>query len=184
MPANPSFRKLSLAFSLILTLNVYAQDVPISAQTSKAISQALKVNIRELAFMTGTWTQKHEWGDMEEFWGPPMGDNMICSYRCVKDGKVLFYEFIVIEQSDSVPVMRLRHFKPGNIGWEEKDKPIAYPLVALDHKKATFESPSKTLRMTYSRINHEKMDILLEEKNKQGELETTVFNYTLRSAGD
>ncbi|MHA4812545.1 DUF6265 family protein [Flavitalea flava] len=64
---------------------------------------------------------------MEEFWGPPIGNNMICSYRCVKDGKVVFYEFVVIEQKDtlseSVPVMILRHFKPGSISWEDKDKP-------------------------------------------------------------
>ncbi len=49
--------------------------------------------ITGLAFMSGTWQQKHVRGDMEEFWGPPMGNNMICSYRCVKDGKAVFYEF-------------------------------------------------------------------------------------------
>ncbi len=90
---------------------------------SKSHSQTFKAKLQDLSFMSGTWYQHHEWGDMEEFWGKPMGDCMICSYRCVKDGKVLFYEFIVIEQSDSVPVMKLRHFKPGNIGWEEKNNP-------------------------------------------------------------
>src|ERR1700748_342355 len=101
-------------------------------------AQTLKADIKDLSFIAGTWGQRHEWGDMEEFWGPPMGNNMICSYRCVKDGKVLFYEFVVIEQVDSSPVMILRHFKTGNIAWEEKDKPEYYPLVALSYNTAVF----------------------------------------------
>jgi hypothetical protein len=134
------------------------------------LAQTFKADIKNLSFMTGTWGQHHEWGDMEEFWGPPMGNNMICSYRCVKDGKVLFYEFVVIEQSDSVPVMILRHFKPGSIAWEEKDKPERYPLVLLDLDKAVFASP--TVRLTYRRVDQGHMDILLEEKK-----DTSIFHY-------
>ncbi|HEV3326929.1 MAG TPA: DUF6265 family protein [Puia sp.] len=133
-------------------------------------AQTFKADIKGLSFMTGTWGQHHEWGDMEEFWGPPMGNNMICSYRCVKDGKVLFYEFVVIEQSDSVPVMILRHFKPGSIAWEEKDKPERYPLVSLDRDNAVFASP--TVRLTYRRVDPGHMDIVLEEKK-----DTSIFHY-------
>ena len=133
-------------------------------------AQTFKADIKDLSFMTGTWGQHHEWGDMEEFWGPPMGNNMICSYRCVKAGKVLFYEFVVIEQSDSVPVMILRHFRPGNIAREEKDKPERYPLVSLEQNKAVFASP--TVRLTYLKVDPGHMDILLEEKK-----DTTLFHY-------
>jgi hypothetical protein len=133
-------------------------------------AQTFKADIKDLSFMTGTWGQHHEWGDMEEFWGPPMGNNMICSYRCVKAGKVLFYEFVVVEQSDSVPVMILRHFKPGSIAKEEKDKPEQYPLVSVDRDKAVFASPN--VRLTYHRVDPAHMDILLEEKK-----DTTVFHY-------
>ena len=133
-------------------------------------AQTLKADIKDLSFMAGIWSQHHEWGDMEEFWGPPMGNNMVCSYRCVKDGKVLFYEFVVIEQMDSIPVMILRHFKPGNIGREEKDKPEHYPLVELDRHKAVFASTG--VRLTYHRVDQDHMDILLEEKN-----DTSTFHY-------
>jgi Domain of unknown function (DUF6265) len=133
-------------------------------------AQTFKAEIKDLSFMTGTWGQHHEWGDMEEFWGQPMGNNMICSYRCVKAGKVIFYEFVVIEQSDSVPVMILRHFKPGSIAREEKDKPEQYPLVLLGRDKAVFASPN--VRLTYHRVDPDHMDILLEEKR-----DTTVFHY-------
>lgn len=130
--------------------------------------------------MAGTWTLKHKWGDMEEFWGPPMGNNMVSSYRCVKDGKVVFYEFVVIEQTNGLPVMKMRHFNPGNIGWEEKDKALNYKLISLTKNKAVFESPDKTLKLIYERLNHTKMNVILDEKDKNGIWQKEVFAYTLK----
>ena len=130
--------------------------------------------------MAGTWTLKHKWGDMEEFWGPPMGNNMVSSYRCVKDGKVVFYEFVVIEQTNGLPIMKMRHFNPGNIGWEEKDKPLSYKLISLTKNKAVFESPEKTLKLIYERLNHVKMNVILDEKDKNGIWQKEVFAYTLK----
>ena len=78
--------------------------------------------------MTGNWKTTSDWGDMDEVWSSPRGNCMMCTFRCVKDGKIVFYEFIVIEQNpnDSVPVLKLRHFNPGSIGREEKDNPYLY----------------------------------------------------------
>src|SRR5690349_4546332 len=101
-------------------------------------SQAPIRSISDLSFMAGKWVTKGQWGDMEENWSAPMGNSMMCSYRCVKDGKSVFYEFIVIEQQATGPVMKLRHFSPGNIAWEEKDKPYDYPLIYLDENVARF----------------------------------------------
>ena len=94
-----------------------------------AFSQQQKFKITDLEFMAGNWKTASDWGDMDEIWSSPMGNCMMCTFRCVKDGKVVFYEFIVIEQNenDSVPVLKLRHFNPGSIGWEDKDKPYLYP---------------------------------------------------------
>ncbi len=113
--------------------------------------QLKKANVAELSFMKGHWELKHAWGDMEEIWSAPMGDNLMCTFRCVDSGKVVFYEFIVVEQTDSVPVMRLRHFNPGSIGWEDKDKPGNYPLVSLTKNKAVFERTDKASRLVYHR---------------------------------
>lgn len=140
----------------------------------------LKVNISQLEFMAGKWTGSMEWGDMEEFWGAPMGNNMICSFRCVKDGKVVFYEFIVIEQQGDIPVMKLRHFSPGSVGWEEKDKPLEYPLVKLEGKSAVFESADKKTRLLYERVTATTLKAVLEREEK-GKWQTDAFEYTLSS---
>ena len=128
--------------------------------------------------MAGKWTTKGEWGDMEENWSQPLGNCMMCSYRCIKDGKVVFYEFIVIEQQDSGPVMKLRHFSPGSIGWEEKDKPYEYPLIYLDENVARFERPDKKTSLTFQRVDPSKLKVILERQDKEGKWVQDEFNYS------
>lgn len=136
-------------------------------------------DIKDLAFLAGRWTTTTEWGDMEEHWSKPMGNSMMCSYRCVKDGKVVFYEFIVIEQGPSGPVMKLRHFSPGNIAWEEKDKPYEYPLMFLDADRARFERPDKKTALTFYRPSHNKLEVVLDRQDKDGKWIQDEFHYTL-----
>jgi hypothetical protein len=143
-------------------------------------AQLKKADIKDLGFITGQWTLQHEWGDMEETWSAPMGNNMMCSYRCVKDGKVIFYEFIVVEQTDSVPVMHLRHFGPGSVAWEDKEAPGLYPLVHLQQGLAQFKKQDGAAVLTFTRQSPQKLQVVLDSKNKQGEWEKVAFNYTLK----
>ena len=144
-----------------------------------SVAQVPPKNIKDLAFMAGKWTTHSAWGDMEENWSEPMGNNMMCSYRCVKDGKVIFYEFIVIEQPESGPVMMLRYFSPGNIGWEEKDKPYKYPLMFLEPNKARFERPDKKTALTFHRTGSNNMNVILERQDDEGRWVEDVFDYRL-----
>lgn len=138
-----------------------------------------KAELSQLNFISGKWTGTMAWGDMEEYWSEAMGDNMVCAFRCVKDGKVMFYEFIVIEQSDTgVPVMKLRHFNRDNIAWEEKDKPYEYPLVKLEKNKAVFEAPDKKTRLIYERLSENQLKAMLE-REKDGKWEVDEFLYQL-----
>lgn len=143
------------------------------------VSAQTKADLTQLNFMSGKWTGSMAWGDMEEYWSEAMGDNMVCAFRCVKDGKTIFYEFIVIEQSEhGVPVMKLRHFSRGNIAWEEKDKPYEYPLAKLEQNKAVFEAVDKKTRLIYERVNANQLRALLE-REKNGKWEVDEFLYQL-----
>jgi hypothetical protein len=126
--------------------------------TTAGYTQNIKASVKDLAFMAGTWTLKHQWGDMEEFWGPPMGDNMV----------------------SGSPVMKMRHFNPGNIGWEEKDKPLMYKRIALTKTKVVFESTDKNLKLSYERLNSSKMNVVLDEKDKKGVWKKEMFKYTIK----
>jgi hypothetical protein len=139
----------------------------------------IRTKLHELNFISGKWVGQMTWGDLEEYWSEAMGDNMVCAFRCVKNGKVVFYEFIVIEQTEGgVPVMKLRHFNRGNIAWEEKDKPFEYPLVKLVKSKAVFEAPDKRTRLTYERVDTHQLRAVLE-REKDGQWEVDEFLYRL-----
>ena len=153
-----------LIFCFLLSISTYAQ---------------VKADLTQLGFMAGKGEGKMEWGQLEEYWSEPLADNMFCAFRCVQNNKALFYEFILIEQTSiGVPTMKLRHFNPGNIGWEEKDKPHEYPLVELKGKRAVFESADKQTRLIYERQSETKLLAILE-RIKDGKKEVDEFIYTL-----
>lgn len=144
----------------------------------------IKANINDLHFIAGQWSVQHQWGDMEEAWSAPMGNNMMGSYRCVKDGKVIFYEFMVIEQKDGVPVLYLRHFGPGSMAWEEKDAPGKYPLTLLEKDKAKFKKEDASTELTFTRQSPTQLQVVLHSKNKEGVTERVEFNYRLKEKRD
>jgi hypothetical protein len=167
-----------MRFVLILVGCMFSCQA-LSAQDSLSAGRSAKFNIADLSFISGKWTGTMEWGDMEENWSTPMGNCMMCVYRCVKNGKVVFYEFIVIEQNeDSIPVMKLRHFSPGSVGWEDKNNPYEYPLVSIESNKARFERPDKQTSMVYQRVSKNKLRVTLE-RQENGKWKIDVFNYTL-----
>jgi hypothetical protein len=142
------------------------------------LSAQVKADLAQLNFMAGNWRGSMEWGELEEIWSEARGDNMMCVFRCVKDDKALFYEFVIIEQSDSgTPIMKLRHFDRGNIAWEEKDKPFEYPLTILKNNRAVFESKDRKTRLIYELQSKNKLLAVLEHE-KDGKLETDTFLYT------
>jgi len=147
--------------------------------STESFAQSIKANINQLNFLTGTWVQKTKLGEMEEIWGKPIGDNMASTFRYVKDGKVKFYEFVVIEQTDSVPVMKIRHFNRGSIGWEDKENPLLMPLTKLTNNEVEFISLSGIVRLTYKRVDPNNMQVILNEKDKQGMWNKETFNYVL-----
>jgi len=138
----------------------------------------LKASVNDLAFMSGTWAQKSGWGDLEEYWSAPQGDSMVSSFRCVQDGKAVFYEFMVIEQDADIPVMKMRHFNRGSIAWETKDAPILFPLTSISSNKATFYSKEKDVKLTYQLQSSNSLVVILEEKDDKGKLKKDVFNFS------
>ena len=48
------------------------------------------------------------------------------------DGTPFFYELTVLEPREDTVVLRIKHFHPGLIGWEEKDRCVTFGLVAVE----------------------------------------------------
>jgi Domain of unknown function (DUF6265) len=92
----------------------------------------------DLVWLTGSWQGRVGDDVVEEHWSSLRGNTLMAMFRWVRDGLVLFYEIEVIEQEGELVFLRIKHFDPKLIGWEEKDAPHEFVLVELDDEGAVF----------------------------------------------
>lgn len=111
-----------------------------SANTLKRNPEAAPVaaKIGDVAWLTGYWKGDGLGGISEELWMPPMADRMYGTYTLVKDDAVVFTETMLLVESEGSLVLRVKHFDPAFIGWEEKDGYVSFPLVKLADNEAYF----------------------------------------------
>ncbi len=76
---------------------------------------------------------------------------MIGSFRIVHGGKPVFYEFWVVEVENQRPVLKLKHFNPDFIGWEEKNASTKMPLASVSDKDAVFAEADGSVSLHYQR---------------------------------
>lgn len=157
---------LSLLLVAGLSVSVYAQ--PSDSRT-----------LEDVAWIAGYWIGGTDDNPMEEIWTAPLGDNMMGMFREVDEGKSVFYEFMLIQQTDAGPALLLKHFNPGLIGWEDKDVAQRYPLAALKGRRAVFEHANRMTRLVYERFTEDSLTVTLE-KVREGKETKQVFGYLLR----
>jgi len=139
----------------------------------KAPPAALATRLEELAWFEGHW--RDESGGMlsEEIWTAPSGDSLMGMWRLSTDGKVRVFELLAIKAEDGKLLLRLRHFDPKLVAREEKDKPLAWPLVRSGPREAVFEGPEAsgkgTVRLTYRRPDDDTLVAILDKGGKAQE---------------
>ena len=123
------------------------------------------VTLADLSFITGLWRADWNGGEGEEHWSAASGDSMIGTFRFVKDGKGRFYELMLIEQMPDGPVLSLKHFNAGLIGWEDKAQVYSFHLVDFGKNVAVFALENKSARLTYRAYPTGELSVLLEHPN-------------------
>ncbi len=108
-------------------------------------------SLSDIGFIAGHWKATAEGNPMEAVWSAPDGDNMVGFIRMMKDGKATLYELFAFEQTEQGLVALVKHFKPGLIGLEEKDKPDRYTFLEAGKGRAIFEKQGETLRVLYEK---------------------------------
>jgi hypothetical protein len=92
----------------------------------------------DLGWLTGTWLGRNGDDAVEEHWSPLGGNTLVGMFRWVSAGRVRFYELLAIEQDGDLVRLRIKHFDPGLIGWEERDRAHEFLLVQLEGREAVF----------------------------------------------
>lgn len=86
-----------------------------------AAAPARAQSIDDAAWLAGRWVGEGFGGQMEEAWAPPIGGQMVGHFRYWRGGDVQFYEIMMIDVTEAGVRMRVKHFNPDFVGWEERD---------------------------------------------------------------
>lgn len=122
-------------------------SVPTHINNSGFISKNGKVfNIEDYKWLVGSWKGDGFGGTSEETWSVPANGTMMGMYRHIKDGKVVFYEFLLLDETG----IKLKHFHPDLKGWEEKNDMTSFEMinfspVKIEMKGLIFEKKSDDL---------------------------------------
>jgi hypothetical protein len=140
---------------------------------SSAPQPAPTNRLEELAWLEGHWRDDSGGSLSEEIWTAPSGDSVMGMWRWAQDGKVRIFELLAIKAEEGKLVLRFRHFDPKFVAREEKDRPLAWPIVRSGPREAVFEGPEAsgqgTARLTYRRPDEDTLVVILEKGGKPQE---------------
>lgn len=106
----------------------------------------------DIAFIEGHWKATMPDGQIiEGTWLAPEGDNILGFMRMMRSGKADLYEILAYEKSEKGLVSLVKHFKPGLIGLEEKEKQDRYVFVEASKDRAIFQKEGESLRILYEK---------------------------------
>jgi len=91
-----------------------------------------------LGWLTGSWVGRNGPDRVEEHWAPLAGNSLVGTFRWVKGDAVHFYELLAVEQDGDGVRLRIKHFDPKLVGWEERERAAEWLLVHLGEREAAF----------------------------------------------
>ncbi len=120
--------------------NVYGQSQPKGG------------SVADVSFIQGNWKATTADGrSIDGVWLAPENGNILGFMRMMKGGKADLYEILAYEQTPQGLVSLVKHFQPGLIGTEEKDKQDRYNFVEASKDKAIFQKEGEDLRILYEK---------------------------------
>ncbi|MFX1512818.1 MAG: DUF6265 family protein [Promethearchaeota archaeon] len=131
--------------------------------------------------LTGNWRGKIGEDTVEEVWSAPLANSMMCMFRWIKDGKISFYEFIIIDSTNEKTTLKIKHFNSDFTSWEDKKDFIHYVLSELTASKVIFgpADPNKKGRLIFQRMNENKLVAILEMSTNEGKILKFEFDKTI-----
>ena len=120
---------------------------------------AQNATIEDAAWLAGRWVGEGLGGQLEETWAPPAGGQMVGHFRLLRNGAPAFYEIMLMEAVEAGVQMRVKHFNPDFVGWEENDgwhtfapvstSPEALEFGGLSIRRTSADTVEITLQIRY-----------------------------------
>ena len=142
---------------------IFLSTLTLHAQTATKTG-----SLADVGFLDGHWKGTFNGGPIEAVWSGPAGDNIVGFIRMMKNDKVTLYELFAFEQTQAGPVALVKHFKPGLVGQEEKDKSDRYLFLNAGKDNALFEKADGSIRIIYEKRANNQLAIRRGEQ-KEGQ---------------
>ncbi len=139
---------MKYTYSLLLLFILCSLFNPMSCP-----AQSKAGSVADVSFIQGHWKATTKQGQViDGVWLQPEGENILGFMRMMKSGKADLYEILAYEQTEKGLVSMVKHFQPGLIGQEEKDKQDRYNFVEAGKDKAIFQKEGDPgLRISYEK---------------------------------
>jgi hypothetical protein len=149
-------------------------DSPLRTRTVAAGQAPPAASIADLAWLEGEWTGEGFDSALHENYSAPIGGQIPAHFYAVQDGKPTFYEFETFAQIGNSLEFRVRHFNPDMTAWEDKDRVVRFPLVAVDRDVWYFDG------YTVLRTGPDTADHIIRIRRKDGTESEAVLHYRRR----
>jgi len=117
---------------VIMVLAAAILATPAGAQTRPA-------TVDDAAWLAGRWVGEGLGGQIEEAWAPPAGGHMVGHFRLVRDGAPAIYEIELVDVFNGALRMRVKHFGPDFVGWEDKGEWHSFEGGAVNGNEILFD---------------------------------------------
>lgn len=128
-------------------------------------------SIDDLSWLTGRWVGRGLGATVEEVWLPARGGAMVGVFRLVREDSVQFYELVTLVEEEGSLSLRLKHFGPDLVGWEEKTESVSFPLVRRTSDALWFDG------LTIRRVADDRMRIWVALDGEGRDTREVLFEY-------
>lgn len=161
---------VSLLSLCLFTCHLSASE-PLTEHIRKlGSSQPTPTTIENMKWLAGTWRGKGMGGEVEEIWSEPQNGVMMGMFRFMQDGKLQMLEMMTLAEKDGVISLKVKHFSPDLVAWEEKEKFVEFPWIEKDDKGCYFEG------ITFAPEGN-KLAIYVAMKGKEGKIDEIRFDF-------
>lgn len=170
------FRSLRFVLAIVALLIVCSTSaLPASEPMTEHIrklgtAKPTPATIEDMKWLAGTWRGKGMGGEVEEIWSEPQGGVMMGMFRFMQDGKLQMLEMMTLSEKDGVISLKVKHFSPDLVAWEEKEKFVEFPWIEKDDKGCYFEG------ITFA-PDQNRLAIYVAMKGKEGKIDEIRFDF-------
>ena len=126
--------RLGLAALLLCLTGNAASDSTAPAKTYRLddSGQRPAAVLADVEWLAGSWIGTAFGQRFEQVWNPASAGSMVGMFKLYGDEGVNFYELLLIIEEEGSLALRVKHFTPEFVAWEDKEDYVSFPLVRID----------------------------------------------------